>query len=56
MMLVKDDEMKIDGERMTLLILEDINLLKKIFLVGKISKFLAVGWYSPPSPGFPIRV
>ena len=26
----------------------NVNLLKGIFLMGKVSKFLAVGWYSPP--------
>ena len=34
----------------------DVNLLKSIFPLGKISKFLAVGWDSPPSPGFLIKV
>ena len=43
-------------EGMTLLIAEDVNLLRRIFLAGKVSKSLAVGWYSPPSPGFPIKV
>ena len=41
---------------MTLLIAKDVNLLKGIFLVGEMSKFFAVGWVSPPSPGFPINV
>ena len=41
---------------MTFLITEDVNLLKGIFLVGEISKFLAIGWDFPPSPGFPINV
>ena len=45
-----------DGKGMTLLIAKDVNLLKGIFLVGEMSKFLAVGWVSPPSPGFPINV
>ena len=36
---------------MTLLIAEDVNLLRRIFLVGKMSTFLAVGWYSTPTPG-----
>ena len=31
---------------MTLFIGEDLNLLRWIFLVGEISKFLAVGWDS----------
>ena len=43
---------------MTLLIAEDVNLLRGTFQVGEISIFLAVGWDSPPSspPGFPIKV
>ena len=45
-----------DEEGMTLLIAEDVNLLRRIFLAGKLSKSLAVGWYSPPFPGFPIKV
>ena len=44
------------GEGMKLLIEEDVNSLRKIFLVGKMSRFLAVNWYSSPSPGFPIKV
>ena len=40
---------------MTLLIAEDVNLLRKIFLVGKRSKFFAVNWDSPPTPEFPIK-
>ena len=47
---------KDDGEGMPLLIVEDVNLLRRIFLVGKISKILTVGWYSSPSPGFLIKV
>ena len=31
------------GEGMTLLIEEDVNLLRGIYLVGEMSKFLAVG-------------
>ena len=34
----------------------EVNLLKEILLVGEISKFLAAGWDSSPSPGFPINV
>ena len=41
---------------MTLLIAEDINLLRGIFLMGEINKCLAAGLDSPPSPGFPIKV
>ena len=40
---------------MTFLIGE-VSLLKGIFLVGELSIFLAVGWDSSPSPGFPIDV
>ena len=36
--------------------MEDVNLLRDIFLVRDISKFLAVGRNSAPSPGFPIKV
>ena len=36
---------------MTLLIAEYVHLLKRIFLVGEMSKFLVVGWdFSPPPP------
>ena len=35
---------------------EDVNLLKRIYLVEKISKFLAVSWDSPPSLEFPVNV
>ena len=41
---------------MTLLIVENVNLLRGTFLVVEMSKFLAVGWDSAPSPGFPINV
>ena len=41
---------------MTLLIAEEVNLLRGIFLVGEMSKFLAIGWDSSPSPGLPINV
>ena len=37
---------------MTFLILEDVNLLRGIFLVGKMSRFLAAGWVFPHSQGF----
>ena len=36
------------GEGITLLIGEDVNWLREIFLVGEMSKILAVGWDSPP--------
>ena len=45
-----------DGEGTKLLVVEDVNLLRKIFLVGEISTFVAVGWYPSPSPMFPIKV
>ena len=32
-----------DGEEMKLLIAKDLNLLKAIFLMGEMSKFLSVG-------------
>ena len=38
---------------MKLLISKDLNLLRGIFLMGEISKFLAVAYDFPPSPGFP---
>ena len=41
---------------MTFLIAEEVNLLREIFLVGEMSKFLAAGWYSPSYSGFPINV
>ena len=37
-----------------LLIAEEVNLIRGVFLV--VNKFLAVGWDSPPSLGFPISV
>ena len=36
-----------DGKGITLLIGEDVNLLRGTFLVGETSKFLAVWWDSP---------
>ena len=41
---------------MTFLISEDVNLLRWIFLVGKVSKFFAVACDSPPFPDFPIKI
>ena len=38
------------------LIVKNANLLKTFFLVGKMSKFLTVDWYSHPFPGFPMKV
>ena len=43
------------GEGMTLLRAEDVNLLRRIFLVEQMSKFLAVGQDSSPSPEFLIK-
>ena len=36
-------ELLCDGEEMRLLTAKDLNLLKGIFLMGEMSKFLAVG-------------
>ena len=44
------------GEEMTLLIAEDVNLLSRTVLVGKISLSLAVGWDFTPSLQFLIKV
>ena len=44
------------GEGMTLLTAENVNLLRTIFLVGKVSNFFAVSWDSPLYPRFPIKV
>ena len=44
-----------EGEGITLLIAENVNLFRRIFLVGKMNNFLAVGWYSPHTQGFPLR-
>ena len=41
---------------MTLLMAQDVNLLRRIFLVVKMNKFFAVGWDPPPSLGFLIKV
>ena len=41
---------------MTFLIAKEVNILRGSFLIGKMSKFMAVGWDSSPSPGFPINV
>ena len=51
-----DENCYLMGEGMTLLIMGNVNLLRRIFLMGKMDKFLAVGLYSPPSPGFPTKV
>ena len=41
---------------MKLLTAKDLNLLREIFLMGEMSKFLAVGYDFSPFPGFPIKV
>ena len=41
---------------MKLLTVKDLNLLRGIFLMGEMSKFLAVGEEFFPSTGFPIKV
>ena len=51
-----DENCYLMGGGMTLLIAEDAYLLRRIFLVGKMSKCLLVSWYSFLSPGFPMKV
>ena len=41
---------------MTLLVTKDTILIKVNFLVGEMSKFLAIGWDSAPVPRFLIKV
>ena len=43
------------GKGITLLIAEEGNLLRGVFLVGETSKFLIVGWDSPLSLRFPVE-
>ena len=38
------------------MIVEDVNLMRGIFLVGKMSTFLAVGWDSSPFSRFPRKI
>ena len=45
-----------DGEEIRLLIANDLNLLRGIFLMGEMNKFLTVGYDFLPSPGFCIKV
>ena len=45
-----------DVEEMKLLTAKYLNLLREIFLMREMSKFLAVGWDCSPSPGLPIKV
>ena len=44
-----------DRNLITLLITENVNLLRRTFLVGKMSNLLGVGWDSPLYPGFFIK-
>ena len=41
---------------MKILIAKNLNLLREIFLMGEMSKFLVYGYDFSPSPGFPIKV
>ena len=41
---------------MKLLTAKDLNLLRGIFLMGEIIKFLAIGLDFSPSPGLPMKV
>ena len=45
-----------DGEGMILLIEDDVNLLSRIFLVRRMSKFFVVGLDSFTYSGFSIKV
>ena len=45
-----------DRENIKILIAKDLNLLKGIFLMRKMSKFLAARYNFPPSPGSPLKV
>ena len=45
-----------DGEGITFLMAGEENLLRGVFLVGQMSKFLAPEWDSSQSPGFPINL
>ena len=48
--------MLFDGEEMKLLAAKDLNLLRGIFLMGEMSKFLAIGLDFSPPPGLPMKV
>ena len=48
--------MLFDGEEMKLLTAKGLNLLRWIFLIGEMSKFVAAGWDFSPSPGLAIKV
>ena len=41
---------------MKLLTGKALNLIKEIFMMGEMSKFLAAGYDFSPSPGLPIKV
>ena len=58
MKIVQKDYLKnaVRWEQMKLLTAKDLNLLRGIFLMGEMSKFLAVGQDFSPSPGLPIKV
>ena len=45
-----------DGENIKILIAKDLTLLKGIFLMRKMSKFLAARYNFPLSPGSPLKV
>ena len=45
-----------DGEEMKFLTAKDLNILREIFLMGQMSKSLAIGYDFSSSPGFPIKV
>ena len=40
---------------MALLIAKNVNLLRRIFSMGKMSNLLGIGWDSPSSSGFFIK-
>ena len=44
------------GEGIALLIVEEVNLLRGIFLMEEMSKLLPVWWDSSPFQGFSINV
>ena len=46
----------LDGEEMELLTAKDLNLLRGIFLMREMSKFLAIAYDFSPSPGLPMKV
>ena len=58
MEIAQDDYLKLlfDGEEMKLLTAKDLNLLRRIFLMGEMSIFLAIEQDFSPSPGLPMKV